>query len=82
MDKKTEDIIQQATELGIVNPTKVRNLRIFEKFHIYRNENKLKYTPAIEKLSKEFCLGVYHIESIILKTNGRHKNNKSIKAGN
>jgi hypothetical protein len=81
MDKKTEEIIELATKLGIVNPTKVRNLKICEKFYNYRNRDKIKYTPALEKLSKEYCLGVYQIESIIIK-NGRHKNNKSTKAGN
>jgi hypothetical protein len=79
MDNKIIKIIEQATELGITDPLKIRNLKIYEKFRHYRDVDKMKYEEAVRKLSEEFFLSYPRIENIIII--GKTKNNKSIKAG-
>jgi hypothetical protein len=73
MDKKTVKIIRQAEELGIVNHTKVRNIKICERFDELKKIEKMKYAARIEKLSKEYFLSEYQIERII--SNGKKRKN-------
>jgi hypothetical protein len=59
-----EKIISEATEIGIVNQTKVRNIEIRRKFKEMR-EKFIKYDDALNALAYEHCLSLSSIQQII-----------------
>jgi len=62
-----ELIIAEATKLGIVNPTKVRNLKIREKYNTLKASGK-KYDQCLEILSREFFRSESAIIQVLTKT--------------
>lgn len=59
-----EKIISEANEIGIANPTKVRNIEIRRKFREMR-EKFVKYDDALNTLAFEYCLSLSSIKQII-----------------
>jgi len=59
-------IIEGARKMGIINETKVRNIKIRTEYKNLREVEKMKYEDAINKLAFDFCLAFATIERIIL----------------
>ncbi len=63
IDQNTERIISEATELGITDETKIRDLKIRCAFKSMRSNN-MKYEDALRKCSELFCLSEERIKTI------------------
>lgn len=62
---KTREI-KELTALGLINPTWIRDLEIFEKFHLYISNGNNK-TEAYTLCSEDFKINWEMIKKIILK---------------
>jgi len=58
--------IKELTKLGLIDPTWMRNLEIFEKFHFYLNTGSNK-TEAYNFCSTDFGIHWEMVKKIVLK---------------
>lgn len=69
MNATEEKIVADARKLGVLDETKLRDLKIYREYLLLKQHPDYKYETAISSLANKYFLSVERIRTIIWEQN-------------